>query len=131
MLEGNPAGLWAIMAQSAEDYVSLAGKTLFITGGQPGHRPGHRAAGGARRRQYRHRRQDRPRPHPKLPGTIYTAAAEIEQAGGKALPVPCDIRYEDQVVAAVDAAVAKFGGIDICVNNASAISLTRHRGHRR
>jgi len=63
-------------------------------------------------------------PHPKLPGTIYTAAKEIEDAGGSALPVVCDIRDEDNVQAAVDAAVAKFGGIDICVNNASAISLT-------
>ncbi|GMR17466.1 MAG: NAD(P)-dependent oxidoreductase [Gammaproteobacteria bacterium] len=63
-------------------------------------------------------------PHPKLPGTIYTAAEEIEQAGGQALPVVCDIRDEQQVEAAVAAAVGKFGGIDICINNASAISLT-------
>jgi citronellol/citronellal dehydrogenase len=63
-------------------------------------------------------------PHPKLPGTIYTAAEEIEAAGGKALPVVCDIRDESQVESAVAAAVEKFGGIDICVNNASAISLT-------
>jgi len=63
-------------------------------------------------------------PHPKLPGTIYTATEEIERAGGKALPLPADIRFEDQVYAAVEAAVAKFGGIDILVNNASAISLT-------
>jgi len=63
-------------------------------------------------------------PHPKLPGTIYTAAAEIEAAGGKALAVQTDIREEEQVLAAVEAAVARFGGIDILVNNASAISLT-------
>jgi len=63
-------------------------------------------------------------PHPKLPGTIYTAAEEIEAAGGKALAVLCDIRSEEQVNAAVDAAVEKFGGIDICINNASAIQLT-------
>lgn len=62
--------------------------------------------------------------NPKLPGTIHTAAAEIENAGGKALAVQCDIRFEDQVQAAVDQAVEKFGGIDILVNNASAISLT-------
>lgn len=62
-------------------------------------------------------------PHPKLPGTIYTAAEEIEQAGGQALPVVCDIRDEKQVEAAVKAGVEKFGGLDICVNNASAISL--------
>ena len=63
-------------------------------------------------------------PHPKLPGTIFTAAKEIEAAGGKALPIMCDIRFEEQVVDAVNQTVAKFGGIDICVNNASAISLT-------
>jgi len=63
-------------------------------------------------------------PHPKLPGTIHTAAAEIEAAGGHALPLAVDIRFEDQVYAAVDRAVQHFGGIDILVNNASAISLT-------
>jgi citronellol/citronellal dehydrogenase len=62
--------------------------------------------------------------NPKLPGTIYTAASEIEKAGGKALAVQCDIRFEDQVQAAIDKAVEVFGGIDILVNNASAISLT-------
>lgn len=62
--------------------------------------------------------------HPKLEGTIFSAAKEIEQAGGRALPIACDIRFEDQVVAAVKQAVEKFGGIDIVVNNASAISLT-------
>src|SRR3978361_2472048 len=63
-------------------------------------------------------------PHPKLKGTIYTAADEVRAAGGKALPILCDIREEAQVMAAVDQTVAEFGGIDICVNNASAISLT-------
>lgn len=63
-------------------------------------------------------------PHPKLPGTIYSAASEIEAAGGKALPVVCDIRHEDEVAVAVSAAVEAFGGIDICINNASAIQLT-------
>ncbi len=62
--------------------------------------------------------------HAKLPGTIYTAAEEIEAAGGRALPVACDIRDETHVVAAVAAAVERFGGIDICINNASAIALT-------
>jgi citronellol/citronellal dehydrogenase len=62
--------------------------------------------------------------NPKLPGTIYSAAAEIEAAGGQALPVVCDIRFEEQVQAAVNQAVERFGGIDILVNNASAISLT-------
>jgi citronellol/citronellal dehydrogenase len=63
-------------------------------------------------------------PHPKLPGTIYTAAEEIEKAGGKALPIAVDIRFEDQVYAAAQKTAETFGGIDICVNNASAISLT-------
>ena len=62
-------------------------------------------------------------PHPKLPGTVYTAAAEIEAAGGKALPIVGDIRFDDQVEAAVAATVDAFGGIDMCVNNASAIAL--------
>jgi citronellol/citronellal dehydrogenase len=63
-------------------------------------------------------------PHPRLPGTIYTAAQEIEQAGGRALACAVDVRFEDQVQAAVDRAIATFGGIDILVNNASAIQLT-------
>ena len=62
--------------------------------------------------------------HPKLPGTIYSAAKDMEEAGGRALAVVCDIRFEEQVQAAVDKAVKEFGGIDICINNASAISLT-------
>jgi citronellol/citronellal dehydrogenase len=62
--------------------------------------------------------------NPKLGGTIFSAAAEMEAAGGKALAVQCDIRFEDQVQNAVDQAVARFGGIDILVNNASAIALT-------
>jgi citronellol/citronellal dehydrogenase len=62
--------------------------------------------------------------HPKLPGTIYTAAEEIEEAGGKALAIQCDIRSEEQVVEAVEKGAETFGGIDICINNASAISLT-------
>ena len=65
-----------------------------------------------------------PEPHPTLPGTIFTAADEIEEVGGTALPIVCDIRYEDQVEAAVEETVNKFGGIDICINNASAIHLT-------
>jgi citronellol/citronellal dehydrogenase len=63
-------------------------------------------------------------PHPKLEGTIYSAAKAIEDAGGKALPILCDIRSEDQVHAAVQQTVERFGAIDICVNNASAIQLT-------
>jgi citronellol/citronellal dehydrogenase len=103
--------------------VSLAGKTLFITGGSRGiglaialraARDGANIVIAAKTTEA----------NPNLPGTIYTAAAQIEQAGGKALAVLCDIRFEEQVIAAVDAGVTKFGGIDICVNNASAISLT-------
>ena len=62
--------------------------------------------------------------NPKLGGTIYSAAAEIEAAGGKALAVACDIRFEDQIASVVEQTIAKFGGIDILINNASAISLT-------
>jgi len=62
--------------------------------------------------------------NPKLGGTIFSAAAEMEAAGGKALAVQCDIRFEEQIQQVVDQAVAKFGGIDILVNNASAINLT-------
>ena len=63
-------------------------------------------------------------PHPTLPGTIFTAADEIEEVGGNALPIVCDIRFEEQVEAAVEETVKKFGGIDVCINNASAIHLT-------
>ena len=63
-------------------------------------------------------------PHPKLEGTIFTAAEEIKKAGGQALPVQCDIRFEESIQNAVDQAIKEFGGIDICVNNASAIHLT-------
>ena len=62
--------------------------------------------------------------NPKLGGTIFSAAKEVESAGGRALAVQCDIRFEDQVQQAVERAVGTFGGIDILINNASAISLT-------
>ena len=103
--------------------MSLKGRTLFISGGSRGiglaialraARDGANVAIAAKTAE----------PHPKLPGTIHTAAAEIEQAGGKALPILCDIRDEAQVAEAVARTVATFGGLDICVNNASAISLT-------
>src|SRR5580700_10418239 len=64
-------------------------------------------------------------PHPKLEGTIYTAAAEIEAAGGQALPVVGDVRNEESIVAVVEQTVSRFGGIDIVVNNASAIDLSK------
>lgn len=63
-------------------------------------------------------------PHPKLPGTVFTAAEDIDKAGGTAHPIVCDIRFEDQVQAAVGEAAEKMGGLDILINNASAISLT-------
>jgi len=102
---------------------TLAGKTLFITGASRGiglaialraARDGANIAIAAKTET----------PHPRLEGTIYTAAEAIEKAGGKALPLVCDIRFEEQVEAAVAKAAAAFGGIDACVNNASAISLT-------
>ncbi len=102
--------------------MSLKGKTLFITGGSRGiglaialrcAKDGANIAIAAKTAE----------PNPKLPGTIYTAAKEIERAGGKALPLVCDIRFEEQVTAAVAQCARAFGGIDICVNNASAIAL--------
>src|SRR4051795_11742545 len=63
-------------------------------------------------------------PHPKLEGTVYTAAEQIEKAGGQALPIVGDIRDDQQVADAVAKTVEKFGGIDVCVNNASAINLS-------
>lgn len=101
----------------------LAGRTLFITGASRGigkeialkaARDGANIVVAAKTAE----------PHPKLPGTIYSAAEEIEKAGGKAYPCVVDVRDEQQVRSAVEAAVAKFGGIDIVINNASAISLT-------
>jgi citronellol/citronellal dehydrogenase len=101
----------------------LKGKTLFVSGGSRGiglaialraAKDGANVVIAAKTTE----------PHPKLPGTIYSAAEEIERAGGKALPFQTDIRDEDQVMRAVEAAVERFGGIDILLNNASAISLT-------
>lgn len=102
---------------------SLAGKTLFITGASRGIglAIGLRAARDGANVAIAAKTSD---PHPKLEGTIYSAAEEIEKAGGKALPIFCDIRDEAQVAAAVAKTAETFGGIDICINNASAISLT-------
>ena len=102
---------------------SLQGKTLFITGASRGIglAIGLRAARDGANVVIAAKTAE---PNPKLDGTVFTAAKEIEAAGGKALPLVCDIRFEDQVQAAVAKAVETFGGIDILVNNASAISLT-------
>ena len=104
--------------------MSLAGKRIFITGGSRGiglaialkaARDGASIAIAAKTAEV----------NPKLPGTIYSAAAEIEAAGGVALPIQCDLRDEAQIEAAIAQAAAEFGGIDILINNASAINLTK------
>ena len=102
---------------------SLSGKTLFISGASRGiglaialraARDGANIAIAAKTTE----------PNPRLPGTIHSAAEEVRRIGGQALALACDIRFEDQISAAVAKAVETFGGIDICINNASAISLT-------
>ena len=104
--------------------MSLAGKRIFITGGSRGiglaialraARDGASVAIAAKTAE----------PHPSLPGTIFTAAKEIEAAGGTALPIQCDIRDEAQIAAAIAQTAQTFGGIDILINNASAINLTK------
>jgi citronellol/citronellal dehydrogenase len=104
--------------------MSLAGKRIFITGGSRGiglaialkaARAGASVAIAAKTAEV----------NPKLPGTIYSAAAEIEAAGGVALPIQCDLRDEEQITASIAKAAAEFGGIDILINNASAINLTK------
>ena len=104
--------------------MNLAGKRIFITGGSRGiglaialraARDGASVAIAAKTTE----------PHPSLPGTIFTAATEIEAAGGKALPIQCDIRDEAQIAAAIAQTAEAFGGIDILINNASAINLTK------
>ena len=107
--------------------MSLSGRTIFISGASRGiglaialraARDGANVAIAAKTAE----------PHPRLKGTIYTAADEVRAAGGQALPIVCDIREEAQVIDAIEKTVAEFGGIDICVNNASAISLTNSQG---
>ena len=104
--------------------MSLAGKRIFITGGSRGiglaialkaARDGASVAIAAKTAEV----------NPKLPGTIYSAAAEIEAAGGVALPIQCDLRDEAQIEASIAKAAAEFGGLDILINNASAINLTK------
>jgi citronellol/citronellal dehydrogenase len=103
--------------------MSLKGKTLFITGASRGIglAIGLRAARDGANIVIAAKTAE---PHKKLPGTIYSAAEEVEKAGGQALPLVVDVREPDSVNAAVAAAVENFGGIDICVNNASAIQLS-------
>ena len=102
---------------------SLQGKTIFITGASRGigKAIGLRAARDGANVVVAAKTTE---PHPKLEGTVYTAVKELEAAGGKALACITDIRFEEQVQAAVDKTVQTFGGIDILINNASAISLT-------
>jgi citronellol/citronellal dehydrogenase len=103
--------------------MSLAGKRLFVTGGSRGIglAIALRAAKDGASIAIAAKTAD---PHPKLPGTIFTAASQIEDAGGQALAIQCDIRDENQITAAIEQAAAEFGGIDIVINNASAINLT-------
>jgi len=104
--------------------MSLKGKTLFITGASRGIglAIALKAAGQGANIAIAAKSES---PHPKLPGTIFTAAGEIEQAGGNALPLTVDVREEEVVKGAIEKTAAAFGGIDIVINNASAISLTR------
>jgi len=104
--------------------MALAGKRIFITGGSRGiglaialkaAADGASIAIAAKTTE----------PHPTLPGTIFSAASDIEAAGGKALPIQCDIRDDDAIVEAIAKTAAEFGGIDIVINNASAINLTK------
>jgi len=103
--------------------MTLAGKRIFITGGSRGIglAIALRAAKDGASIAIAAKTTD---PHPKLPGTIFTAAKEIEEAGGKALAIQCDIRDENQISQSMEKAAAEFGGIDILINNASAINLT-------
>ena len=103
--------------------MSLKDKRIFITGGSRGIglAIALRAAADGAKVAIAAKTAD---PHPKLPGTIFTAAEEINSAGGTALPIQCDIRDEDQIAQALDKTVSEFGGLDILINNASAINLT-------
>jgi NAD(P)-dependent dehydrogenase (short-subunit alcohol dehydrogenase family) len=112
----------AIVSGVTVALMSLKGKTMFISGASRGiglaiakraAQDGANIALVAKTAE----------PHPKLPGTVYTAAKELEEAGGQALPIVGDVRDPDSVESAVAKAVEQFGGIDICVNNASAINL--------
>jgi citronellol/citronellal dehydrogenase len=111
------------MTDQLSDERTLAGRTLLISGGSRGiglaialraARDGANVALIAKTAT----------PHPRLEGTVYTAAREIERAGGKALPIVGDVRNDEDIAAAVSATVEQFGAIDICVNNASAIDLS-------
>ena len=104
--------------------MSLKDKRIFITGGSRGIglAIALRAAADGAKVAIAAKTAD---PHPKLPGTIFTAAEEINSAGGTALPIQCDIRDEEQIAQAIDKTVSEFGGLDILINNASAINLTQ------
>ena len=103
--------------------MSLKDKRIFVTGGSRGIglAIALRAAADGAQVAIAAKTAD---PHPKLPGTIFTAADEIKAAGGTALPIQCDIRDEEQIAQAIEKTVSEFGGLDILINNASAINLT-------
>jgi citronellol/citronellal dehydrogenase len=103
--------------------MSLKGKNIFVTGGSRGIglAIALRAAADGARIAVAAKTSD---PHPKLPGTIHSAADDIQRAGGEALAIQCDIRDEEQIASAIAQTAEKFGGIDILINNASAINLT-------
>ena len=114
----------AIEAFEFEPLGNLKGKTIVITGASRGIglAIGKRAAQDGANVAILAKTAE---PHPKLAGTIYTAAKEIELVGGKGLAIVCDIRFEDQVKNAIEKVIQTFGGIDVLINNASAISLTK------
>jgi citronellol/citronellal dehydrogenase len=111
------------MTDSSSEHMTLSGKTILISGASRGIGLAialRAAADGANVAMLAKTAE----PNPKLEGTVYTAASSIEEAGGKALPIVGDVRNDDDIAGAVQKTVERFGGIDICINNASAIDLS-------